>query len=263
VQAFDRNNQQRSKQTRHASLSWVCDRHAAHKAILVRLLLLVLLCGAFVLSGCASSSSSPTRNTQSKKQAAAFTYVAIGASDTFGVGANDPYTENWPSDLTELIGGRVHLLNLGVPSMTVHNALDTELPIVLTTQPNLVTIWLAVNDLATHVPVDNYSHDLDTLLSRLQAVAPHARIEVGNVPDLTSVPFFFTYDQNTLRQEMSAYNRAIASIVKRHHTILVDLSGQSYNLQEFPQYISGDGLHPSTSGYLQIAQLFYQSLQHP
>lgn len=189
--------------------------------------------------------------------------MAIGASDTFGVGANDPYTENWPSDLAELIGGRVHLLNLGVPSMTVHNALNTELPIALTTQPDLVTIWLAVNDLATNVLIDSYSHDLDTLLSRLQTAAPHAKIEVGNVPDLTSVPFFFTYDQNALQQEMSAYNSAIASLVKRHHAILVDLSGQSYNLQEFPQYISGDGLHPSTSGYLQIAQLFYQALKHP
>ena len=189
--------------------------------------------------------------------------MAIGASDTFGVGANDPYAENWPSDLTELIGGRVHLLNLGVPSMTVHNALNTELPIALTTHPNLVTIWLAVNDLATHVSVGSYGHDLDTLLSRLQRVVPNAKVEVGNVPDLSSVPFFSTYNQSTLQQEMSAYNRVIASMVKRHHAVLVDLSGQGYNLQEFPQYISGDGLHPSTSGYLQIARLFYQAFQHP
>ena len=29
------------------------------------------------------------------------TYVALGASDTFGIGANDPYNENWAADLEE------------------------------------------------------------------------------------------------------------------------------------------------------------------
>lgn len=226
------------------------------------LCLAVLALCAFTLSSCAPAASNPSaQGSHSQRQASTSTYIAIGASDTFGIGADDPYTGNWPSDLTSLLSGRVHLINLGVPSMTMHTALSAELPVALDAHPSLVTLWLAVNDLATKVSVDSYRQGLDTMLSRLQAAAPHAQIEVGNVPDLTSVPFFYNIDPVTLRQQITAYNTAIASVVQRHHVTLVDLSGQGYNLQQFPQYISSDGLHPSTAGYLQIAQLFYNALR--
>jgi len=238
-----------------------CLFHFPKHSLSTHLVALALSLCVFLLSACGKGAGSPIAQTSARGQAHTLTYVAIGASDTFGVGAGDPYTDNWPSQLTLLLKQPVHLINLGVPGMTVHTALSAELPVALDTHPDLVTVWLAVNDLATNVPVADYSRDLDTLLSRLQAVAPHARIAVGNVPDLTSVPFFYSYNPVTLRQEITAYNDAIAGIVGRHHAILVDLSGKGYNLQEFPQYISNDGLHPSSIGYLQIAELFYEALQ--
>ncbi len=224
-----------------------------------RLATLMLCVYLLVLSSC-NTVSAPTSGTHTQTALATLTYVAIGASDTFGIGASDPYVENWPTDLSNLLGSRTHLINLGVPSMTIHVALSAELPIALDSHPRLVTIWLAVNDLATNVPVASYSHDLDTMLSRLQTAAPGVRIEVGNVPDLLSVPFFQNYDQAALSQSVASYNTAIAGVVQRHHVILVDLSGQGYNLQEFPEYISRDGLHPSAIGYLRLAQLFYDAL---
>lgn len=223
-------------------------------------MLIVCVC-MLALSSCNSANSPVKLGTRTHSSSATLTYVAIGASDTFGIGADDPYTENWPTDLSTLLRSQAHLINLGVPSMTIHAALTTELPIALDSHPNLVTIWLAVNDLATNVPVDSYSHDLDTMLSRLQTAAPHARIVVGNVPDLLNVPFFHTYDQITLSQQITSYNAAIASVVQQHQAILVDLSAQGYNLQTFPEYVSRDGLHPSSAGYLRLAQLFYNALQ--
>lgn len=206
--------------------------------------------------------ANPGPSTQPQGRTTALTYVAIGASDSFGMGTSDPYTENWPTDLATLLGPRVHLINLGVPGMTMHPALTAELPIAIDAHPDLITIWLAVNDLAINVPVDSYSRDLNTMLSRLQAAAPRAKIAVGNVPDLTSLPFFAKYNQVTLRQQIKAYNAVIASAVQRHHVILVDLSTNGgYNLREFPQYISGDGLHPSAAGYFQLAELFFQALE--
>jgi lysophospholipase L1-like esterase len=222
------------------------------------LLALVLLPWLLLMSGCGHA---PAPDPATHSQGAALTYVAIGASDTFGSGTQDPYNQNWPDDLAADLGGSIHLINLGVPGMTVHVALNAELPVAVDAHPNLVTVWLAVNDVADNVPVESYSHDLDLLLSRLQASAPRARIAVGNVPDLTSVPFFASDDPVLLSQQIETYNTAIAGVVQRHHVILVDLSGQAYNLQEFPQYISSDGLHPSAEGYVQLAGLFYQALR--
>lgn len=187
------------------------------------------------------------------------TYVAIGASDTFGIGAYDPYNENWATDLANKLGPNVHLINLGIPGVTLHDALSAELPVALDAHPELVTIWLAVNDIVDNVPIGSYSHDLDVLLSRLQANSPRVRIAVANVPDLAQLPYFSSFDPRLLQQEEQAYNSAIASTVQKHHVILVDLS--QFDLKRFPEYISNDGLHPSTIGYLRLSELFYAALQ--
>src|ERR1700731_1715022 len=145
------------------------------------------------------------------------TYVAIGASDTFGVGADDPQTENWPTDLSSKLGSDVNLINLGIPAITAHQALNLELPIAIDAHPNLVTIWLAVNDIIDKVPLSDYSQNLDQLLTRLQAADPGVHIVVGNVPDLTILPYFSSLDQVQLAQTVRGYNTSIASIVARHH----------------------------------------------
>jgi lysophospholipase L1-like esterase len=222
----------------------------------------------YLLSGCSllpTTATTATGSPQTKQQAhQQLIYVALGASDTFGFGANDPYNENWAADLAAKLGPRYHLINLGIPSIHVHDALTSELPVALDAHPDLVTIWLAVNDLADQVPVNSYAHDLDLLVSRLQANNPHMRIAMANVPDLALLPHFAKQaaaNPQALQQQILAYNTAIASIAHQHHIILVDLSQQSYDLQHHPEYISRDGLHPTTMGYQQLAELFYATLQ--
>lgn len=241
-------------------------RYPTRSAWAKRLLSIASLC--LLISFLASCGLGQASNTGSLKTVAQgsqgqFTYVAIGASDTFGIGTEDPYSENWPTDLAGMLGSHVHLINLGIPGIVVHEALSIELPIALDSHPELVTIWLAVNDLVANVPIDSYSHDLDLMLSRLQASAPHARILVANVPDLTLLPYFKKYDPLVLQGLVQAYNAAIAGIVQQHHVILVNLTQQSYNIKAHPEYISRrDGLHPNDLGYMQIAKVFYTTLQH-
>src|SRR5579864_2180234 len=132
--------------------------------VLPALLLLLL----FFAVGCAPFSSPQAGLTHgAAKGNAQITYVAIGASDTFGIGTDDPYTNNWPTDLLYMLGANhIHLINLGIPGITVHDALNLELPIVIDAHPDLVTIWLGVNDIANSVPVTGYAKDLNTLLGR-------------------------------------------------------------------------------------------------
>jgi lysophospholipase L1-like esterase len=231
------------------------------QAMLLSGLFMYLLSGCSLLPTTATSSRSINTSQQPHQQ---LTYVALGASDTFGFGASDPYNENWAADLAAKLGPRYRLINLGIPSIHVHDALTAELPVALDAHPNLVTIWLAVNDLADQVPVKSYAHDLDLLLSRLQANNPQVRIAAANVPDLALLPHFskqVAAEPQVLRQQILAYNTAIASIVHQHRAILIDLSQQSYDLQHHPEYISKDGLHPTALGYTRLADLFYETLQ--
>ncbi len=207
----------------------------------------------------AGQSSATTSHQQSVKQ---ITYVAIGASDTFGIGTYDPYDDNWPTDLAALLGpSHIHLLNLGIPGITAHDALNLELPIALDSHPDLITIWLGVNDIVDKVSAISYASDLNTLVSRLRANSPHARIAIANIPDLTLLPFFAQSDPLVLTRQIQAYNKVIASAAQKYQAILVDLTQQNYNLQAHPEYINSDGLHPSDIGYQQLANVFYQALK--
>jgi lysophospholipase L1-like esterase len=232
----------------------------------MKVLVFMLCLLAFAVAGCAQSLEGSAGHsnvpTAKQKNGAPITYVAIGASETFGIGTEAPYSENWPTDLVALLGaGHFHLINLGIPSILIHDALSLELPVAVDAHPDLVTIWLGINDIANNVPVNNYARDLETLLSRLQASSPHARIAIANIPDLTLLPYFGTFDQQMLRQQVQNYNTAIANSVQRHHVILVDLTQQGYNLQNHPEYISDDGLHLTEPGYQQLAKLFYDALK--
>ncbi len=214
------------------------------------------------LAACSPFSQEGVKNfTLQQAPKARLTYVAIGASDTFGYGTEDPATQSWPFDLSHKLGPDVHLVNLGIPGIDAHQALDLELPVALDAHPGLVTVWLAVNDLVDKVPLKNYRNDLDTLFTRLQAAAPHARIVVANVPDLSFVPRFHTTDQVALRKQISGYNTVIADVVQSHHILLVDLYTQWQELATHPEYISADGFHPSAVGYAELAEIFYQTLR--
>jgi lysophospholipase L1-like esterase len=226
------------------------------------LLLSLLL---FFAAGCAQFSAAQSEQANGTgagaNGSAKIIYVAIGASDTFGIGTNDPYNNNWPTDLLNLLGaGHIHLINTGIPDVLIHDALSLELPIAVDSHPSLVTIWLGVNDIAASVPVSSYAADLNTLLSRLRTSAPNARIVIANIPDLTLLPYFNSYNPQKLSQIIQAYNEAIASAAQRYHAILVDLTQQNYNLKAHPEYISEDGLHPNDIGYQQLAKLFYEAI---
>lgn len=219
----------------------------------------------FFCISCGQSKEAQTSTTSNQEQANnvsnQITYVAIGASDTFGIGTSDPYMENWPTDLSDKLTQNVHLINLGIPGTTLHAALSLELPVALDSHPKLITIWLGVNDIADKVPVNSYSHDLDILLTRLQTGATSARILIANIPDLTLLPYFASYNQQDLHNVIDEYNLAIAHAAQQHNVILVNMSQQNYNLRAHPEYISNDGLHPTDLGYSQIAELFYKTLQ--
>jgi lysophospholipase L1-like esterase len=217
-------------------------------------------------TSCGMSQEGQTSNISNPKQvnqvtSSQITYVAIGASDTFGIGTSDPYMENWPTDLADKLSQKVHLINLGIPGITLHDALNLELPIALDSHPELITIWLGVNDITNSIPVNSYSHDLDFMLTHLESQAPSAHILIANIPDLTLLPYFASYNQQGLHRIIDDYNSTIAQEAHQHHAILVNLSQQNYNLRDHPEYISNDGLHPTDLGYLQIAELFYKTLQ--
>src|SRR6266852_5685569 len=117
----------------------------------------------------------------------AFRYVAIGASDTVGVGATDPRTGSWPARVAAKLPLGADYVNLGVSGSLASQASREQLPTALGLRPQLVTIWLAVNDLNASVSAADYSVALRSVIAPLVS-GTAARIFVGSVPDLRPVP---------------------------------------------------------------------------
>lgn len=196
------------------------------------------------------------------RHAARIVYVALGASDTVGVGAANPARDNWTAQIARRLPPGSRYVNLGHSGSTLAQALRTELPAALAAHPTLVTVWLAVNDLNALVPPDDYGAQLDKMLGALQKT--HARVFVGNVPDLTLVPAYRDngyVDANSLNQIIAMYNHVIAATVARHHATLVDLYAASKPVLHNLKNVGKDGFHPSTQGYTLLANLFYQVMR--
>jgi lysophospholipase L1-like esterase len=180
------------------------------------------------------------------------TYVALGASDSVGVGATVPERESWPAVLRQRLPVGSRLVNLGVSGSLLRQALDQQLPVALESNPDLVTVWLAVNDYGARVPLEPYRADLDRLLAELRGKT-RASILVGNIPDLSTIPAASRFDLRFV----DGWNAAIEETVRRHDTQLVDLRATWQEVREHPEYISSDGFHPSTVGYRRLADVFY------
>jgi acyl-CoA thioesterase I len=199
---------------------------------------------------------------QSKILRQSVTYVALGASDAVGVGSNQPGSQGYVPLVAAHLPKGSHLLNLGVSGIQLHQALTEELPLALSLSPDLVTVWLVANDFVGGVSYNAYTQDLNTLLRQLHA-RTHALVVMANLPDLTRLPAFAkqTSSQKTqMQQAIQHWNAGIAQTATRYGVLLVDLFSQGSRLTAHPDYISADGFHPSAAGYVQLANLFWQTI---
>jgi acyl-CoA thioesterase-1 len=224
-----------------------------HVALAVMLVCLLAACGPGATSQRSiGATTAPTAQGR--------TLVVLGASDAYGVGTYDPDRDSWPTSLSRQLRGQIHLVNLGVPGITLARATTQELPIAVDARPDVVVMWLAVNDFAAHVPLAIYATQLQSALHSLRAQTS-ARLYVANLPDLTAIPYLARGDQQALSSRVADWNDAIAAACAREGATLVDLYSDWRELRAHPEYISGDGLHPSSLGAQRLAEIFRQAIE--
>ena len=198
-------------------------------------------------------------------------YVAVGASETTGVGSDQPLRDAWPRVLhrTALPAGSV-FVNMGIPGATVAQALAEEVNPALAAKPNLVTVWLNVNDMNRGVGVAEYERQLDVLVRALRGDGS-TRVLVANTPPLDHLPAYQAGrvlgafpSPAAVERLVDAYNQAVARVVERNGAFLVDLHAVGMAARAAgteAQMISRDGFHPSTAGHAAVAAAFADVLR--
>ena len=194
-------------------------------------------------------------------------YVALGASDAVGVGADVPERDGWAPLVHASLPRGTQMLNLGISGATLEDVLRDEVPPALDARPKWVTLWPGVNDLRAGVALPVFAGQLDQTLGQL--TAPRADSPAGppvvlilNIPDLRRLPAFAGIDPTILDTTVREWNAAIAAAAQRHAVRLVDLYTHGPDLHAHPEYISADGFHPSSAGYRRIAEVVVGTLQH-
>lgn len=209
-------------------------------------------------------------------------YVAVGASETVGVGARDPLREAWPQVLYRTaLPATAEYVNLGIPGATVAEALRREVPYALDLAPDLVSVWLNVNDILAGVSPASYERDFADLVSQLRRDGA-TRVLVANTPPLDRLPALIACQPNPpaeagtcpvdrevpgpapLNELVEAYNEAIQRVAASTGAEVVDLhsAGLAARRNGTEQdLVSRDGFHPSSAGHRLVAQLFFEVIR--
>lgn len=247
--------------------------------------LLVVLAALVVAAGCRSGGGDSAGKATEVKPP--LTYVAVGASETVGTGADRPQVEAWPRVLADTLGkgGRqVTFTNLGFGGALVGDALVSSVPKAEQLQPNLVTVWLNVNDIIREVALPGgvpYEQQLDELVRRLRRGGA-TTVLLANTPALERLPAYLGCLTPTGRcllpapvrnlvpppegvvAKVDAYNQAIARVAQRQGAVVVDLHGASLKARAEGRdaaLVSADGFHPSTAGHAAVAAAFAEAAE--
>ena len=242
---------------------------------------LVLLATLLATACTASRTAAAPKPTPS---ATPLVYVAVGASESVGVGATDPRRDAWTQVFfrTALPRSAV-FVNMAVPGSTVAEALAAQVPQAVALSPDVVTVWLNVNDILHAVTPASYEADLTKLVTALRRGGA-TKVLVANTPPLDDLPAYraclpgatATARQGapcpvsgalvaavpapaTLNAVVDAYNAAIARVTAATGAVLVDLHAAGLAARANgteASLVSSDGFHPSDAGYALVAKTF-------
>jgi len=231
-------------------------------------------------SGCSDDDQGMPSSIPATKPLPRLLYVAVGASETYGLGATDPLRESWPQVFyRKALPRRASFVNLGIPGATVADALTKEALYTAKLEPELVTVWLNVNDILSGVGVQAYERDLDKLL-KLVTTDDATTVLIANTPPLEWLPSYRACLPNppagapecqfegtwprpkVVDRLIATYNSAIKRAAARVGASVVDLHAATLALVRRGRgadLVSGDGFHPSTEGHREVARAFTEA----
>ena len=182
-------------------------------------------------------------------------YAALGASETFGVGAR-PRSKGYAYLIARAFHAS-HFVNTGIPGTTLNAGYQTELTRALSIRPSLTTVFFGVNDLRDGVKRGAFLRDLHDLVATLRQA--HSQVLIIGVPDLSLVPAASRIPH--LHANVTAWNVGMRRVAKQTGAGFLDLRSFARQLARHPKYIAPDGLHPSNAGHARLAQVILSEVR--
>ena len=192
------------------------------------------------------------------------TYVALGDSTVYGIGANVP-ERNYVSRLYERLRSvypEARMINLGVGGATGADVVNGQLGRAVALRPDLVTLSIGPNDITKGRDVGEYERDIETVLRTLLGETA-AVLVVNLIPDLTVTPRFRGREEAAeVGRRVALFNEALGRQARAYGVEVVDLFMPSrQEVPRSPELIAADGYHPSDQGYARWAELMWWGVE--
>jgi len=190
-------------------------------------------------------------------------YLAMGDSLTAGVGANQ-YEETYPYLVGQSLAARyggLSVKNSGFPGLKAVDLLGGPLNSAVSNNPQIVTLFIGINDVYGSVNLNDFKKSYEEILSRLTEET-NAKVYAVGLPVLGSgsllwPPYNYYFDWRT-RQ----FNQAIKELAAKYQVIYIDLYAPLKSvLKTAGPYYAGDNFHLSAAGYALIAPLIYNGIK--
>jgi lysophospholipase L1-like esterase len=189
------------------------------------------------------------------------TYVALGDSLTAGVGV-DAYTSSYPYLLAKDIakgGAAVTLDPYAVPGVRSQYVIDNFLEKAIARDPDIVTLFIGINDIHGNVPASVFRKHYATILEALSQKTD-AKIYAINLPYIGTSGLINAPMRYYFAWRIATYNEIIKELAAEYGATYVDLYAAQLPHELDPSYYAADAFHPNALGYTVWSQRIYESL---
>jgi lysophospholipase L1-like esterase len=208
-------------------------------------------------------------------------YVALGASESVGIGLTDPLISAWTQLFyRDSLKPSAVFVNMAVPASTAMEVLQAQVPTAASLKPTLATVWVNVNDVFDGVDPLVYGRQLRSIVSTLERGGA-ATVLVANTPPLQLLPGYLkcvsgrepatrTFSCPTpvptataLQAVVAAYNAQIASVTSSTGATLVNLNAAYAGAERAgtaASLVGPDGINLSNTGQALVAHTFAAAL---
>jgi acyl-CoA thioesterase I len=189
-----------------------------------------------------------------------FKYLALG--DSYTIGESVAFQYNFPSQLKDslesnIADSRVDLKIIATTGWTTANLIDEVDGTIFTTDYDLVTLLIGVNNQYMNLPFSIYQSEFPQLVNTAieKAGGDLSKVIVVSIPDYAFTPFGqSTGNASEISSELLQYNTFASQYCAARGVAFVYITDITQQGMNDTALVASDGLHPSVKAYTKFTE---------
>jgi len=140
--------------------------------------------------------------------------------------------------------------NAAVSGATIEDVVDSQLPQVIASRPDVVLIAVGANDVTHLTPLRKVRNSFERAIGELRAANPQVIILLTGAPDMGSVPRFGQPLRWLVGERTKVLNKKVQALAIKNRVIFAPIASKTGPIfRARPELFAADKFHPTTEGY--------------